>query len=331
MNIHINYCKGQLEMKDIYSYRIYIVTVVLPLLVIGTYIFIQPESDTKHHSPPIDKAETNTINPTINAEEKLADKIRRSPVKNEHHVSSDNTFSSLSIFNVPAIDAYNKFINSAEDGDRVSQYYISKIIERCGIVPVSSEEDIRKLEKSGQISNDMLIDIKRLFNPCKELLLELKGKNLWELTQEWLATSSSNGLQLATLTLALENPDSTNQAEVESLIISSLNESNNDPILRHGILESIHSYYTSFIEPSKIGDFPINSGYKGPVDGYALGYLACIENVHCSIDVMEKDLADHFYQYEVDMIVDRSEEILTAIKNKNWALLGFETTSENFK
>lgn len=251
--------------------------------------------------PPLKKIEY--ASPLYHAEED--EKQEQHNTEPESIASNKLDIAQNDVMALTPIDAYNKYIESAESGNAKDQYYIGAILRRCQ-GSVITPEKIDRIAGTGRFDNNFINSMKETMNQCKDLWKLVGEKDIDELRQAWIQEAADNGLTLAKLRMMFELPVVPPEKNMLPMIYKAFEESEGNVFLTSEAYRVTSMYMANV--------FPDWRGF----DRDAWEYLRCQKTYNCNSEATIELYSQHYHKHEVEMIIKKSEEYSNLVSNRMW-------------
>lgn len=239
-------------------------------------------------------------------------------------LEQDDRFSYPEIYTVNPSEAYEDYLRKANAGAAADQFRLSLILRRC--VGAPTEEVILRME-STYLDNDtvesFVASMRLKHEECKGLGVKLQGANVKDLLNGWRHAAAVQGYALAELGERFEINENIDKKKGMELLMQSFTDIKANSAEEIVLLEFVARYYNQFAPDDRDLQFAISNGVAPnlDVDRMAWNYLVCKKNPICTNDY-DTYLKENYYEYEVDEVVNRVDELESHIANKNWDGLG---------
>lgn len=225
--------------------------------------------------------------------------------------------------------AYLRFQGRAKAGDASAQLMLTEILERCRYSSVKTPEKLARLEARGDLPAEMLAQFRANLDECGglyNLLREYDLDSLWALWME----EASDKLPVARVALSLASLEVEYSDELYRQLQAGISGAKGDWIQERIARQQAFSFFRQFVEPTQYDPSIQDSGYymRGE-DTLAWDYLHCKNSVHCDLKAFKQQAADNYYEYQINDMYKRANELDRALEEGDWARLGLKRMPDN--
>ena len=212
-------------------------------------------------------------------------------------------------------DSYTSFIQAADRGDSEAQLAISMIMERCAGVTKEGASRLETEFKQANVSEEVEREIRFKYESCVPFIEKYGNINFSEMQMAWLETAADNNNKIAKLQTLLDYPDHLEKSNVYPWVEEVVKAAPRNEWTMQRKYELLFKYYAHYIEPEKLEGVEISeSNYDRGVDRRAWEYLHCKHSIGCEVEEVVGVMGDYFTQADISAMVDRAEEIESAIR-----------------